>query len=611
MKLSIWQQFSSNHSADFIVIGKFTTFQKAEEVAEIFWRMFAEITDDRRQYKETPSISLTPKEAEIKQKYNIQTEWLQGFQWTHNVEITIVDNHLLLENKYLSQSWTNSAYIFEEILQAYTPQTWVADTGDSDGEFITYDLSCIAPNENLANQIYKKFSAMHKILTLQPSLSSGYLASYKREIIRYREEQDFERVNELADKIEALEVLYPLAFGDPQLPPAEYSDTGLLELYWSTNPNFMHHPHQGIKRNRLEIDFIDVELGSDMEDLQELIHWLGKLGFKEIKYQFHPNTTRWYSFTLAAKFTSQIKAQQASVTLQQVLRRIADWHEQNPEDAINFIRAEKASSVEKDIATEYDVEWDCHLYWANHKWLDNETTIMVIDHYLFIVSKINYKAPTSTYAPIKSILEKLGASVLSDEKFYAGAPNFAVDITGHLSNQTLGQEIQQSTETYLLCKARRSKLPFMSWIHFSPNIRNLTQGYLEQLRQKAQDYSLTQHQLIMACEGFVPSPMIFYREFLQEWRNMWKDFDRATPKLPDEERYILNNAARGIDIHCMKNIEPVTCTDGLLEFNQIHFEDILQGLPVFLEWLKSRGCTNITFDIQLADGDIETGILWD
>lgn len=608
MKLSIWQQFSSNHSADFVVIGKFTTLQKAEEVAEIFRRIFTEITEDRRKHIESGLETLTPREQEIKQQYQIQSEWNESLVWTYNAEITIVDNHLLIENKLLSQNWTNSAYIVEEILQTYTPDTWVADTGDSFRDFITFDLYCVAPNERLAIQIYEKFSAHHQILVMDTP-DREFIDYYKVLLVRAQDEGDTKQAEKLAEKVELLERLFETAYGDPQLPPDEFSETGQFELGWETNDYFVHHPQQGVRRNGRVIEFIDVELGPDMDDLQVFIGWLRELGFKDIEYQFHSNTHNWYSFTLAAKFDSQSKAQQANDKLQKLLQKIANWQEQNPVDAINLIRNEKASAVEKEIAEEYGIEWDCHLYWSNHKWLEKHTTATIVNNYLILVTLINYKASTP-YTPIKGVLEKLGASVLADEHSYVGAPNFVIDITCNVGSQLIGKEIQQSTEAYLLCKSRDSKLSFMPWIHFSSNINNLSSEYLEQLRQKAEEYSLAENQAIMTFEDSYPRPETYSKDYVEKWRAMWKDFNQVHAKLPAEEHQILRNVAREIDIHCMKNVEPVIYAKGLLKFNKLHFESFPKGLLVFIEWLKSKGCINITFNIEMADGEIETERLW-
>src|SRR6266496_6047526 len=37
MRVSIWQQFSSNHSSEFTVVGQFPSAESAEEIARLFW----------------------------------------------------------------------------------------------------------------------------------------------------------------------------------------------------------------------------------------------------------------------------------------------------------------------------------------------------------------------------------------------------------------------------------------------------------------------------------------------------------------------------------------------------------------------------------------------
>lgn len=96
MRLSIWQQFSSNHSADFTVVGQFASEAAAERAMQEFRRMFNAILEwhsrpenqgwrskHLKEYHDQPF--LTPPEAVFAQKYDV--EWLQPIDWYGDIDV--------------------------------------------------------------------------------------------------------------------------------------------------------------------------------------------------------------------------------------------------------------------------------------------------------------------------------------------------------------------------------------------------------------------------------------------------------------------------------------------------------------------------------------------
>src|SRR5579864_8296453 len=87
MGISIWRQFSSNHSANFTVVGQFETPERAHEVAEEMRAMLRAIGEWWEQY---PGLEgqiehdlgkrgqLTPPEAHFKEQYGVA--WPQSEQ---------------------------------------------------------------------------------------------------------------------------------------------------------------------------------------------------------------------------------------------------------------------------------------------------------------------------------------------------------------------------------------------------------------------------------------------------------------------------------------------------------------------------------------------------
>ena len=71
-RLSIWQQFSSNHSNDFTVVGKFAPENEAAKTAEMF--------NERPRSNLHAKHRLLWKKASSAQRLNLDQEY--GFEWT-------------------------------------------------------------------------------------------------------------------------------------------------------------------------------------------------------------------------------------------------------------------------------------------------------------------------------------------------------------------------------------------------------------------------------------------------------------------------------------------------------------------------------------------------
>ncbi len=90
MQISIWQQFSSNHSADFVTVGKFNSPEAAVEAAnevrqllrriQTWWQQLPPEELEAWKYK-TETSELTPPELEIAADYEIA--WPYSLNWFH------------------------------------------------------------------------------------------------------------------------------------------------------------------------------------------------------------------------------------------------------------------------------------------------------------------------------------------------------------------------------------------------------------------------------------------------------------------------------------------------------------------------------------------------
>jgi hypothetical protein len=87
MRVSLWQQFSSNHSASFTVVGKFESSEKAEAVADElrhilqiisnYWQQYANKQRTTIENRLIESEQLTPPEVVFRDQY--QVGWTEYF----------------------------------------------------------------------------------------------------------------------------------------------------------------------------------------------------------------------------------------------------------------------------------------------------------------------------------------------------------------------------------------------------------------------------------------------------------------------------------------------------------------------------------------------------
>jgi hypothetical protein len=89
MRVSIWQQFSSNHSASFSLVGQFESAEWAEQVADDLRNMLQAITDWWAQFDDREEATqienrfrrkgqLTPPEEEFQKQYGV--EWSKDYR---------------------------------------------------------------------------------------------------------------------------------------------------------------------------------------------------------------------------------------------------------------------------------------------------------------------------------------------------------------------------------------------------------------------------------------------------------------------------------------------------------------------------------------------------
>ena len=147
MRISIWQQFSSNHSAKCEVVGKFSNIEAATEAAvklrDILWH----ITQHRTQFTESePTFA----EVVFAQEYGI--EWKYSLDWIYHEpsdHVKQIENYVYCGSLH-SDTWLGAKPIDALIAKLGADEVYADDKGD----VISVELSCEMPNEETVQKIY-------------------------------------------------------------------------------------------------------------------------------------------------------------------------------------------------------------------------------------------------------------------------------------------------------------------------------------------------------------------------------------------------------------------------------------------------------------------------
>jgi hypothetical protein len=147
MKISLWTQFSSNHSSNFTVIGRFGTSQEAQKV-------YATLRDWMQKIVFEAKTSPSETEIEISQTYNL--EWYEdGLDW--NGTPNSIDNIMMqIGNDVLLtcpiETWDSPIPLVGLMWKLGARK---ADYEESDRLYLSIYLTCTAPDETAAESFTK------------------------------------------------------------------------------------------------------------------------------------------------------------------------------------------------------------------------------------------------------------------------------------------------------------------------------------------------------------------------------------------------------------------------------------------------------------------------
>jgi hypothetical protein len=174
MRLSLWQQFSSNHSAMYTVVGVFESTDKAYAVAEEIRELLVEIEEWNSQ-EPKPDIGWQPNPIEERIALEHGFDWKEPVDWLRplrrhyvqpyqrELEENIIQwDRLVVVDAPGVDTW-QTGHQFANLLKALGAKTYssiymgmLPDTGAITGSQIEFDVVIDAPTSASANEIQRQ-----------------------------------------------------------------------------------------------------------------------------------------------------------------------------------------------------------------------------------------------------------------------------------------------------------------------------------------------------------------------------------------------------------------------------------------------------------------------
>ena len=177
MKISIWKQFSSNHSANFTTVGRFESEEKATVVANELRKMIQQISDWREKhpdfnslaYEQNPeTATLSPPELAIKDKYQVawctweskNSEFEIPIDWIHNLASvdSVKQYQDLVWLEPLGNTWCGS-HPFDHILKKLGGSVASAN---EDVSLLTVDIAFETPSLEIDSELQKQIRVIER-----------------------------------------------------------------------------------------------------------------------------------------------------------------------------------------------------------------------------------------------------------------------------------------------------------------------------------------------------------------------------------------------------------------------------------------------------------------
>lgn len=159
MRISIWQQFSSNHSSSFTVVGKFGSTEKTIGAEIIFKQLLKRIREYREYDARIDGNEDAPTwpEVEIAEQYGFK--WDAGIDWVY--EDADINEHVIRFEDYvfvttaITDTWQGPESL-QNLMQKLTDAVHLKVHEHGEDKIILTQLECEAPNQEMSDFIYKE-----------------------------------------------------------------------------------------------------------------------------------------------------------------------------------------------------------------------------------------------------------------------------------------------------------------------------------------------------------------------------------------------------------------------------------------------------------------------
>lgn len=187
MKLTIWQQFSSNHSASYTVVGVFASVQEAKQARQKIMAIHEENANWYRDRDLYPLSLKKPSPIEAKYAAQYGFDWKEELDWAwyhpekpiaHFDRLVIVDTRTVdtwqTGHQFVNLLSAMGADVYRYVTEGRDPQYKREEWGHT-GNFYTnfdYEIDCMTPDiqsaSNLLNHLKQIFERKTSYLDKEP-----------------------------------------------------------------------------------------------------------------------------------------------------------------------------------------------------------------------------------------------------------------------------------------------------------------------------------------------------------------------------------------------------------------------------------------------------------
>jgi hypothetical protein len=540
MKLSIWQQFSSNHSAAFSIVAKFESAEKAQAVAAQVTEMLLETYRWKEYGFGERGDFFSP--IQIRQQFEYHVAF--GMTWMLSEEhmrraLQVNGKEIYVSDAPGYSNFDGSDMAFITLFEKFGAE--LIAVREEAGGSVFLSLSAEAVDEKVAQSVIEQLVERHR--------STGS----KDKIHHNIETEVGYHPGAEAVRREGQRLFFESVYLDPHL-------KGLS--YW----------YQFIKAFALEKLVLTFRNESSQKSLELE---LDDIKFKKLMWHSN-NWTKTVEQTelVIGEFENETVAKTVSVKICEILLSVQEWSKAYPVESLHIWEAfwERLSPLEAALKLQYGIEWPMSVIeWIHHCKQAADFMVVQIDKRVFLANKNNSWIGVS---PFDQLLEKSGANPLKRFTNYGSRLllDFEIIVPNALETETLRRIIEDSRA--------EAKYPWLPLYRNYDKSRNW-QADLAKLHQQdteAKEYGESFRGLVNDDGELRHHSNL--TEFLQKLYTI--------PDLFDEYTLHLKAIVRDCDFSFNK----IYTQENRLFIEGGQFQEAASflGLEAFVAWLRSKHC---------------------